>query len=466
MTSPLPIPLAAPLGTRFQSLSVDARIINGFVDQNARTGEVHVYKRPGFSLRSSAIPAGTAYGIFNWDGNIYAIVGSTMYRNGVALTGTINTAGGPYTFEPGLGATPRLFFHNTTKGYTVTAAGNPVAVSNGNFPPNQVPALTMAPGSVYLNQKFFVGTTTAGLYNSATSPGDDPTTWEAGFINASSEGAVLRAIGKQLVYIVAFKDYFSEAFYDAGNPAPGSPLGPVQGAKMNFGIKDARTLCNCGGELLFVSQTREGSIAVVRITALSAEVVSTPQVERILEAASYTTVYSWSVKTEGHRLYGLTLPASNLTLVYDITTGYWYQWTDTNGNYLPYAFSTVDTNGKAVFLHESNGKTFNLDGLVFQDDGALFSTEIYTPNLAQDAQTKIAGRLDLVADRVATSTCELRWSDDDYQTWSTPVVLDLSLERPSVSDMGSFYRRAFHLKHRANTSFRVERAVILTAKGA
>lgn len=465
MTQPQQLPLLAPLGTRYESLTVDSRLINGFIERDAQTGQMFVYKRPGLKSRSSAMPAGVPYGLTNWKGAIYAIIGGTLYKDGVALVGAINTSGGAYTFAAGLGATPQLFFHNATNGYAVDAAGTITAVTDVDFPPLRTPAKSLIPGSVYLNGVFYVMTTEAVFANSDAVTNNDPLAWEAAVLTAEFEGNDVVAISKNLVYVVVFKQFFTEVFYDAANPV-GNPLSTVAGAKMNVGLKAARALADCGGDLLFVGQTTEGSVSVLRISALSLSVVSTPAVERILEAANYTTVYSWAAKFEGHRFYGITLPASNLTLVYDITAQYWYQWTDTNGNYLPIAYSTIDTNGKTLLLHESSGETFNFDALTFRDDGTLFSCEIYTPNYAQDVRTKIIGRLDIVGDRVAGSTAEVRWSDDDYATWSAAQSVDLSLERPGIADLGSFYRRAFHIKHRANTPFRVEKAVLYLAGGA
>jgi len=467
MTQPSIIPLVAAISSRYQSLTVDSRVINGFVEKNQLTGETHVYKRPGFKLRSSALPAGVPRGLTSWRNEIYAIIGAVIYKNGVALAGTVNTAGGSYTFASGLGPTPKLFLHNATNGYVIDTAGLVTAITDVDFPPLQTPARTLIPGSIYLNGVFYVMDTSAVFGNSDDSvTEDDPLTWSAATLTAGLEGVDAVAIAKQLVYVIAFKRYYAEAFYDAANPAPANPLGPVQGAKMNFGLRDARTLADCGGDLLFVSQTTEGSVGVSRISSLSVATVSTPPVERILEAADYTTVHAWSSKCEGHRFYGITLPASNVTLVYDLTSQLWYQWTDTNGNYLPYAFSCLDTNNRTLFLHESSGRTFNLDGLTFSDDGELLSFEIYTPNASQDMRTKIAGRLDLVGDRVVGSNVELRWSDNDYATWSLPQNIDMGLERPGLPDMGSFYRRAFHFKHRANLPCRLEKAVIYSAQGA
>lgn len=465
MTQPVSIPLAAAIGARYESLTVDSKIVNGFVEREATTGDVHVYKRPGFKSRSTALPAGTPFGLFRWNSSIYAIVGDTVYKDGVALTGTVNTAGGFYTAASGLGATPRLLITNTTHGYTIDGAGTLTEVTDTNFPPKRTPAETLVPGTLYLNGTFYVMNAEAEFANS-DSAANDPATWEAAVLGAEFEGNEVVVLAKNLIYAIVMKQYFIEVFYDAGNPFPGSPLGPVGGAKLNYGIRAARSLADCGGDLLFVAQTTEGSVCVARMSSLSLSVVSTPQIDRILEAANFTTVYSWSARTEGHRLYGLTLPASNLTLVYDLTSGFWYQWRDTNDNYLPFAFSTIDTNGKTLFIHESSGETFNLDPLTFVDDDLLFSCEIYTPNLTQDYRTKIVGRLDLIGDRVSGSTVDLRWSDDDYTTWTTPQAIDLSLERPGLPDMGSFFRRAFHFKHRANTPFRLQKAVLYSAQGA
>jgi len=54
--------------------------------------------------------------------------------------------------------------------------------------------------------------------------------------------------------------------------------------------------------------------------------VSTPDIERILNLSTLETVYSFGVKIAGHAFYVLTLTDQNITLVYDAVTKLWAQW--------------------------------------------------------------------------------------------------------------------------------------------
>ena len=178
MTQPLQLPLLAPLGTRYQSLTVDSRLINGFMERDAQTGQMFVYKRPGFKSRSTAIPAGTPRVLTYWKCSIYAIVGALLYKDGVALAGAINTAGGAYTFAAGLGTIPQLFFHNSTNGYAVDEAGAITDVTDVDFPPNRAPAQVLIPGSAYLNGVFYVMNTKAVFANSDATTNNDQLAWK------------------------------------------------------------------------------------------------------------------------------------------------------------------------------------------------------------------------------------------------------------------------------------------------
>lgn len=456
MSQPQPLPLVTPLANRYQSTTVDARLINCFAEQGASEREYFVYKRPGFKLRST-IAAGTARGLTNWSGSLYAIIDGTLYKDGVSLGAVANS--GRYDFTPCLGATPVLFFKNDTNAYTVNAGGTITAVTDADYP-----AATVA-GAVYLDGTTYVVDSKSNVYGSLAA-GNDPTNWDPlNKIVAQIEPTAAVAMAKQLVYVVVMKQFYTECFYDAGN-ATGSPLAPVQGAKMNFGCIDARTVKDVGGDLAWVANTGEGSPCGVLLSSLKLDVITNPALDRLLESMDLTTIYSWGARIEGHRFYGLTSTVSNRTLVFDLTTRVWYLWADPAGNYLPYAFSAPDNVGnKAVFLHESTGQLFNLDVTTYGDNGVPFQADIYTPNFDGDTRReKSLGRLDIIGDVVA-STLSLEFSDDDYQTWTSAGTADLSNPRPSFADLGSFYRRAFHFYHRADTAFRVRSAELVLDVG-
>ena len=55
-------------------------------------------------------------GVYNWNGDIYAVWGTDLYKNGVDI-GNVDGTGGVYQFSASLGSTPRLQLGNGVKSY-------------------------------------------------------------------------------------------------------------------------------------------------------------------------------------------------------------------------------------------------------------------------------------------------------------------------------------------------------------
>ena len=54
---------------------------------------------------------------------------------------------------------------------------------------------------------------------------------------------------------------------------------------------------------------------------------------------------------------------------------------------------------------------------------------------------------------------QIRYSDDDYQTWSNFRQVDLSVKKPQISDEGTFdWRRAYHYRWFEPLPFRASTA--------
>src|SRR4051812_30340464 len=105
------LPLIDSVGARFQSLNVDARLINAFAEKGSGQGEAFVYRRPAFR-EFQTVAAGVARGLCSWQDNLYAVVGGTLYKNGLSL-GAVEAASS-YSFTSCLGANPVLFLQNGT----------------------------------------------------------------------------------------------------------------------------------------------------------------------------------------------------------------------------------------------------------------------------------------------------------------------------------------------------------------
>lgn len=326
-----------------------------------------------------------------------------------------------------------------------------------SFPSQQVPGITYLDG--YVN----VMTVGSAIYSSEP---NQPGSWLSGnylYANVEPDAAVYLA--KQLVYIIAFKKYSVEIFYDAGNPS-GSPLGPEQGGKINIGCRHANSVAQLEGILFWVSQSRDGGTSVHLMDGLKPIPISTPPIERLLQQADFTTVYSWCARIGGHRFYCLTLKNSNLSLVFDLDSRQWYQWTDTNGNYLPYVATIFTSDSQVLLQHESNGKIYEMESVNYTDDGNIITMDLYTPNYDGNSRfRKYVQSLDIIGDQTTGCVVTVSFSDDDYQTWTTPRSIDMSKKRAYIMNCGTFRRRAFHFQHAQNTPLRIKSVELLVDQG-
>ena len=450
-------PVVVMPSNRQDDTNKDARLINGYIEKEPM-GDIWLYKRPGFlRLTQPSGGSGVCQGCYNWKGDIYAIVNGHLYKNGVDKGGTINTTNGVYDFNSTMGVNvppAKLTFANGVTAFAYSdSAGLEQFTGNLQF------TAPWAKGIVYLNSITYMMTLDAEIYGSLDDNDITSSPWDAdNKIIAQSEPSDGVFLAKQLVYVVAFKQLSTEMFYDAGN-AEGSSLGPVDGAKVNFGCINANSVRDMDGALFWLCTNASAAVQVIKMENLKVEIISTPAIERLLANADYTTVYSWTLKLEGHKWYAITLVNNNLTLVFDATTGVWAQWTDGDGNYLPFIDSTYKTEtAQTILQHATDGwlYTVSLENLVDWND-TLIKVGIVTQNYdGGTARDKAMKAIYFDASRTVGSLINIRYSDDDYQTWSTWRPVDLSIGKPMLQNLGTFKRRAFHITHECRTKFRMK----------
>ena len=442
-------PLFTEPENRDRNQSKDEKIVNAYMEKIDIDGWC-IIKRPGLQLNTQ--PSGgaaTGQGIFYWKSSIYSVIGGNLYKD-TTSKGAVDSTGGVYRFTACLGGTPKLFLMNGVKAYTYDDTNGLVNVSNVNYPSNAVKGCAFLDGTIYVMD------TNANIFGSNI---NDPQTWTAtNLIVAQIEPDGGVAIAKQLNYIVAFKQWSTEIFYDAANPT-GSPLSPVQAAKINYGCVSAETVQDIDGAIYWVGTNKSGSVTVMKLDQVKPSIISTKPIERMLESINWSSgVFSFQFKTAGHRFYGITSTTNNLTFVYDTAENLWSQWTDVNANYFPIVSSTW--NGVAstfeLVQHQSNGKIYKADISFTSDDGAAIPVDIITPIF--DAEThykKMLSVVEVIADMAPGFTLFIRNSDNDYQTWSNFRKIDLGKLRPRLINCGSFTRRAYHLHHIGNVQFRL-----------
>jgi len=455
---PKRLPLVIQPENRSEDTLKDAKLINGYVEKDEKSGEYWVFKRPGL-LQTGATKTGNGLGVYNWNGNVYSIFGATLYKDGVSI-GTVDTTNGVYRFSASLGATPRLQLGNGTVAYNWDNT-NLTQMSGANFPGNSYAAGGVK-GFAYLDGTTYILDTTAFIHGSDTVAGlNRPDLWTdvLNLLGAQIEPDKGIALAKQLVYVLALKEWSTEVFYDAQNPVGSLPLGPVQGAKINYGCANADSIQDIDGSLLWLATNRGAAPQILILDNLKPTIVSTKAIERLLGEADTTSVASFAIKYEGHRFYGLTLKNNNLTMVYDLADKMWSQWTDPDGNYFKIVSTTFLQGTGRILQHATNGKLYLFDSAYTSDDGSIITTDLYTPNFDGGVRRKKhLNRMGFVGDQTPGSMLQVRVNDEDYKAtaWSSYRSVDMGVEDPYLPNCGSFRRRAVHIRHQANTRMRLQ----------
>jgi len=470
---PLRIPLVTEGDNRWANTNMDAKIVNAYMEKSP-SGEVQVVKRPGYNNAGSA--TGNGNGMYEWKELVYAVYGTDFYSIQNGATTPLGTVDGNsfYTFSAGLGATPKLFLHNNAAAYTYDSGAGLVQVIDVDYP------TTTVPGTVWLDGTTYVMDRDAYIYGSAL---NDPQSWNSlNKIQAQIEPDTGIAIARQLSYLIAFKQWSTEVFYNAGN-ATGSPLARQTGSKLNYGCYNARTVVDIDGTLFWLAQTRSGVLSVVCMTNLSVKVISTPAVERIIRKwgeSGSQFFYAYTLSIGGHAFYILTVgtsttAATSNTFVYDVAIDYWYQWTAADGSFWPFSHSAAGIRSAAtgiVFMYLQGATNGNIATVtpadpVFLDGSGTITMDIITPNFdGQTRRKKYLKILDIVADqttigndsvdtRYPANKLNIRFSADDYNTWSNFRTVDLNERRPRLYNCGTFVQRAYHFQHKANAPVRL-----------
>jgi hypothetical protein len=492
--SRMDIPRRFPLVSKTQTrtsvapFTSDARLINCYAEYDPQDKEFWIYKRMGLGATPafSAPGAALGYGSYTHPGTglvlyVFNAAGTATLYWGAVGSGTLTSIGtvdatAPYFFETVQSAPQTIALANGKSGYTLNVDTLVLtAIASAGFPAIQMPGWAYVDGTLYVMDQFG---------NIAGSNINDATTWSAlNTIAASSNADVGVALAKQLNYVVAFKSYTTQIFYDAGNPT-GSPLSPVPDAQIPLGCAAPLSVQQIDNSLLWMTSNQVGSPQVAMMDNLTPKIISTPAVDRILDGAKYTTagaffnrgshtwvllpavgISSWVLKHAGHRFYGLNVQNLNLTLVYDMDQELWYIWQDANGNWWPIVYMnsgapSASAVGVHYAQHSTNGNVYFVDAdYVYTNDfGTVFPVDIYTPNFDGGTnRRKYLKTMYFNGDQTPGSTLLVRFTDDDFQSWSNPRQVDLGLKKPRLTDCGTFIRRrAYHFRHQSNTALRIK----------
>lgn len=238
-------------------------------------------------------------------GDSVTIAGATSAAyNGTFTVTAVNTSAYPYTFSYTVAGTPT----------TPDAASYPTYTVNGG----------MVRGIPYINGYFCMMDVNGVIWHSAA---DEPLSWSpTAFLTSRNENGAGVALGKSLNYLIAFKEWSTEFYYDAKNPT-GSVFSPVENGFVRIGCASGDSLALVAAQLVWIGQTKAQGLGVYAMQGLNVRKISTEDVDRVISSANLSGVYAFGLNCKGHEMYFVTLTSINVTLVYDFTSDQWTTWT-------------------------------------------------------------------------------------------------------------------------------------------
>ncbi|MFZ3043571.1 MAG: hypothetical protein WA058_00465, partial [Minisyncoccia bacterium] len=274
----------------------------------------------------------------------------------------------------------------------------------------------------------------------------------------------------QVLYLV--KDSTTEVWQDAAVPtSQGCPFAHIPGSLVNFGTVADRSIARVGDMVFMLGTTRVQDSAAyfgfVSLSGTAVQKISTPAIDyRVSRLTSLSDAISYSWVYEGHLFYVTTFPTDDLTLVYDVTTKEWFDWsTHTPGLYTQHRHLSNEYahfGGKHLVSHHTDPTIYELSSQFYDDNGTpIISIRIAPPlfdenenenikitKLVIDAETGVG---DGSTGSSGSPTAWLSWSNDGGRTWSSEYSSSLGKQgefrtRLIWRRLGSPRNRIFRLR--------------------
>lgn len=333
------------------------------------------------------------------------------------------------------------------------------------------PAITV-PGTASVDGYVFVMDPNGVIYNSDL---EDPTSWNAlNFITAEIESDYGVALTKHLNYVLALGTRSYELFDNAAN-ATGSPLGRVEAAFKPIGCIAPWSVAHIGDATLWIGRLVNDDPVVVLLLGFDAKVISDHVIQRILKNYGNDIRYAKGIFAPigGHSFYIIQLGhfwnQFDRTLVYDINSMKWFEWTtiDSEGEGAFNVSNATIRRGETMVSGVIDGLVYRLSPGIYQDGAQNINFEARTESWDGDiAIRKFVSLAKLIGDlqTVSGSTIDLDYSDDNYKTFSTARSISLQT-LPGVTRLGMTDRRTWRVKSTANCPIRLDGLDIVFSVG-
>lgn len=370
-----PIPLTSGDYRAASVIANQQRRLNLYMELNPENTKPPMpathYQRPGKTILSSPPQAGASRGLYRaTDGNLYAVVGTTVYF--IDNNWVFNPLG---NIDPGVSIASMAdngqkagdliaLVDSTSKGYQIvmtTQVMTQIVDGTGTFIGSNI--------ALYLETFFLFNQ--PGTQNWYISQPDALTFDPLDVATKAGYADNINSIGvrQQEVWLVG--ELSTEPWYLSG--AQDFPFEKIASTFVSYGCVAVYSLVFADIHLFWVSRNTQGQRIILMTEGYEAKAVSTRALEAELQTyADVSDCVGSAFQLNGHTFVVFTFPTADKTWVMDLTTKEWFPWawTDRDGNLhrdrvMLYALA-YDT---VVGLDWENGTLYKIDTTAYTDDG-------------------------------------------------------------------------------------------------
>lgn len=401
-----------------RSLPLSAqRVVNAFMEKQPQGAkdQTPVFGAPGLT-KWLTLPTGPVRGVWNFNGQLYAVGGPVLYR--------ITSAGGYKVLGSGISGTGVVSMSdNGTQLMVVNGVGGYLVDSVDVYQQIQNPNFYSASTVLFFDQYFAFdrkGTNEwflSGLADGTSYSGLD-------FASAEAQPGFLTAVAQNLRLMFLFCQNHIELWYDVG--AADFPFQPYAGGVIEKGCVSPHTVINQDEALFFLGKDR----VFYRLQGNVPQRISTHALETAFQSyGDVTDAFCFTYTLEGHKMVTLTFPSVPHTWEYDISTGLWHEresWDAMGINLGRWrANCAIEIYDKILVGDAYDGTISILDWNSNNELGNILQFLVHSSPLDKDRLPIFVNRLELdmqtgipIVGSIRTPQAMLRWSKDGGVTWS------------------------------------------------
>lgn len=375
-----------------------------------------MFSAPGADLVAT-VGTGPHRGSWNFNGVAYYVSGQSLYS--VAKDGTVTNAGNGIDGTDIVGMSDngvQLCIVNGERGWIYSDGTGLVQITSDAFYPADT--VTFFDGYFIFDRKGTNQWFLSALYDGLTYNGLD-------FASAEGQPGFVIGTVQNLQLLFIFCTAHIELWYDAGTAD--FPFQRYAGGLIPYGCISPYTIIKQDGAVFFLGADH----IFYRLQANVPIRVSTHPIEHIIEQdADISKAVCFTFSIEGHKMVCLTLPESNITVVYDISTGKWHNRNSVDPNFNDlgaWRFRTALSAYDETYLGDTlSGKLGRLDWSIYTELGNPMKGVIQSANIQQDRKrvyiTKfeldVEAGVGLTSGQGSDPQIMLRRSFDGGRTWS------------------------------------------------